>query len=195
MSSVLKAEVVGGWLKFNAPLEGRVRWLYLDVLGLPTTGEGNLLATPEASVALHWIHPDGTAASGDEIRAEYAEVKAMAPGMLAPRYRTARGLLLSDASIDALCLSRLEANAVAIACIFLDFADWPWQAQCASMSMAWAMGIGPRFPEGFSAWSAAARAQDWATCAAECSISTVGNPGVARRNDANVALFKAAAGA
>src|SRR6202042_670124 len=74
---------------------------------------------------------------------------------------------------------------------FPDFASFPAPAQTAILPMSWAMGSG--FPARWPLFSAAVRAQDWAACAANCAISSVGNAGVIPRNNADRALFLQAA--
>jgi hypothetical protein len=56
--------------------------------------------------------------------------------------------------------------------------------------------VGTALPRGWPRLTAALRAQDWATAAAECEIRSEGNPGVVPRNERNRQLYlDAAAGA
>ena len=55
--------------------------------------------------------------------------------------------------------------------------------------MSWAMGPAFQFPK----FEAFCEAGDFAGASTECHISTVGNPGVASRNSANITLFANAA--
>jgi hypothetical protein len=116
--AVIKQSVIDAWIPFNTaklhwvdgsgttrstPNEG-IRlpsWMYEDVLGLVTTGMGNMIETPSVSgpttdaqfaagvgpgpslageitpIGLHagWTHADGTPATDDEVRAEFQRVK------------------------------------------------------------------------------------------------------------------------
>jgi GH24 family phage-related lysozyme (muramidase) len=184
-------EVRAGFPAFTARFEGRIAWMYCDIKGLVTTGVGNLIDPIGLAIGLPWLRPDGSRASEDEIRAEWARVKAMGGGLVASRYRSDTGLHLDDDAIDALVLSHLDGDAQVLAVTFPDFPTFPGQAQTAILSMSWAMGAG--FPARWPLFSAAVRARDWARCAATCAINAKGNPGVAPRNDADRQLFLQAA--
>ena len=69
--------------------------------------------------------------------------------------------------------------------------SWPWEAQMATLSLCWA--VGTALPRGWPRLTAALRAQDWATAAAECEIRSEGNPGVVPRNERNRQLYLDAA--
>jgi GH24 family phage-related lysozyme (muramidase) len=47
---------------FNAPMEGVVSWMYLDIKGFVTVGVGNLLPDADSAAALPFIHGDDPAA-------------------------------------------------------------------------------------------------------------------------------------
>ena len=81
------------WTEFNAPLEGRLHFMYLDIKGLVTTGMGNLIdatgspplrpptdseraASHELARQLAWQASDGSSASPDQIDAEWDQIKA-----------------------------------------------------------------------------------------------------------------------
>jgi hypothetical protein len=190
--TLIHPEVLARWAAFSEPLEGRVPWLYLDVKGLPTTAVGCLVPDLATMLSLPWMCRDADKgpASADRITREWYRVKSMRAGLLANQYRGC--LYLSDDAIDDLMRRRLEQDARSLAVTFPAFPDWNPSAQQGSLSMAWAMGAG--FPAKYPKWSAAARDQDWATCARECGIQSADNPGVVARNDANRRLFEEAAG-
>jgi len=190
--SPLRPEVTAAFRAFSEPLEGCVHHIYLDVRGLATTGIGCLIDPLPLALALPWTRGDGgELAEAHEVTAEWRRVHALPAGRVASYY--AGPLRLPDAAIDALLHERLDAAARVLERHYPDLGAWPAQAQLATCSMAWALGasFAPRWPR----FSAAARARDWQTCAVECAISTVGNPGVAPRNEANRALLLAAVGA
>jgi Hemopexin len=132
---------------------------------------------------------DGTPATVEEIRAEWRRVKA--DSSLATRgHRAAEAiteLALSEAAIDDLVRTKLDANTAVLMGMFPERNDWPADARLGVLSMAWGLGAG--FPARFPRFTAAARAHDWKTAAVECHIDATGNPGVVPRNEANRQLF------
>lgn len=182
-------EVIAGFPAFTSKFEGVVRGPYLDVKGFVTTGIGNLIDPVGLSLPLPWLHEDGTPATQDEIRADWERVKLMPAAMVASRY--AGPLHLDDAGIAAVVNKTLLANAAQLARTFPDFSTYPAPAQTALLSMAWALGAG--FPAKWPNFSAAVRARDWQTAAANSSINAVGNAGVTPRNAADHDLFLQAA--
>jgi hypothetical protein len=191
--TLIHPEVLARWAAFSEPLEGRKPFAYLDTHEPPivTVGVGCAIFTREDFRLLPWVRPDNVYATVPEIDREWERVTSMPGGMVAEHYESPHGLHLTDASVDALMRKRLDAAARALSARFPAFSDWPWQAQMGALSLAWAMGAG--FPAKYPKWSAAARDQDWATCARECGIQSADNPGVVARNDANRRLFEEAA--
>ena len=159
--------------------EGTIPHLYLDTLGLVTTAVGCLVDPVELALGLPFARPDGDPARADEIRADWQRVKAMAPGLFAPRYATADALTLTADGIAAVVAMRHDANVRALLRIFPDLDSYPEPAQLAMLGMAWAMGVG--FPARFPRFSRAVRMRDWATAAEECRIRNAN----ADRNDAH----------
>ncbi len=178
---------------WSAKFEGSTDWLYCDVLGLVTIGIG-LLVDPEPCLSgLTFAHPDGSAASDEDVHEAWRMVKARQDlrlhggGAYAPvtRIRATKG------SLDAMLVAKLSQMERGASKAFPEWDQWPAKAQLAAASMMWAAGPGifAKFPH----FSACARAQDWAGCAANCHIEDSQNPGLRPRNAANVALFLAAA--
>lgn len=66
--------------------------------------------------------------------------------------------------------------------------QWPWQAQLATVLLAWA--VGTNLPEVYPKFSAAARRNEWAICAIECRIDPTKTLGVDKRNAKMKALFE-----
>jgi GH24 family phage-related lysozyme (muramidase) len=175
----------------TASLEGRVLVMYTDVKNLVTTGCGILIDPIECALPLPWIRlADGAKASAAEIEAEWRRVKT--GGFAELGYLAAqRGatIALSPASVDALTLAKMRANDTVLARRFRGWEDLPSDAQLGVHSLAWALG--PRFA--FPRFEVALVGGDWATCAEECTIDVLGNPGIVRRNEINRALFLSAA--
>lgn len=165
--------------------------MYLDVLGLVTTGIGNLIDTPDDALSLEWLRSDGSVATRREVAAEWTAVKARKD--LAQRgggaFKAITRLRLSDAGLHDLFNRTLDRMARQLATRFPGFDDWPADAQLATISMAWACGPAFRFPK----LAAALNAGDFATAAVECKMNEAGNPGLKPRNAANRLLYENAA--
>ena len=176
---MIDSSVRSGWLEFTRPLEGCISWPYKDVLGLVTIGYGCLIKDKPMALAdgvPEWV---------------FDAVSTQPAGLPAIKYNW--GWHMAPDKLDVLAMGRLDNIAEDLSRQFPDFASWSPQAQQATLSMAWAMGSG--FPSTWPKWSVCAHNLDWAGCADNCEISTVGNPGVAPRNKANKSLFLAAANA
>jgi len=194
--------VQSGFPAFSARFEGRVAYMYLDILGLVTVGVGNLVDPVGAAQALPFrfrnkpgITAPGSPATPDQIAQEWQTLKNNSS--LATKGYTAceplTQLELSDDAIDSLILARLTQNESFLKRQpwFLGFDTWPADAQLGLLSMAWAMG--PGGPGGFPNFRAACQKLDFNTAAAECKMSEAGNPGLIPRNLANFTLFSNAA--
>lgn len=191
MRSVITPQYFYVWSK---QFEGEVPHIYLDVKGLATIGIGNLIDPFGAAQTLPFVRADGSPASAAEIEAEWLLIKSHTE-LARQGYRAA----------GKLCRLHLEPEAIAILVQSKNNANWAWMrdhyfpgieawpacAQLGACSMAWAIGAG--WPAIFKRLAAACKAQDWATASKQCSISTKGNPGVAPRNAAVIALFAKAA--
>ena len=193
----MQSAVRSAWRRFNEPLEGLTDWMYLDIKGLVTTGMGNLIDPVESALHLTWHTADGTTAAADQVQHEWRQIKtSLALAHLgAQAARRVATLHLDAADIDNLILDKLDHDEAILKAnpAFVDFDDWPADAQLGLLSMGWAMGpgFGSRFPH----FSTACAAGDFTTAAVDCAISAIGNPGVARRNAANRQAFLFAANA
>lgn len=150
----MRAAVRAGFRAFTAPLEGVVPVMYTDVLGLVTTGVGNLIDPVSTALHLPWVRrSDGCAATQDEIAAEWHAVKSSR--------RRGSALYLRDADLDALVLHRLDANELYLSRRWANWTDWPADAQLGAHSCAWAAGPAWAAPH----FDAAASAGDFGACA------------------------------
>lgn len=180
---------------FNAPLEGVINWMYLDIKGLVTIGVGNLIDPINLALGLPFEHEadSGNFATSDEIQQAWEMVKSdqSLSSKGAKAFKDLNDLRLSEAAVRSLVDSKLTTNETSLKVAFPDFESFPADAQLGLLSMAWAMGSGfvPKFPRFRSACSS----QNWDAAAIECSISEIGNPGVIRRNEADRTLFSNAA--
>lgn len=197
--------VQDAFIPFNEPLEGRVRFMYLDVKSLVSTGVGNLLDADDPShfgsnahllpdaFTLGWFDKDsGAVASNAEIQQEYQTVKFSGTALqsLAQKEAITR-LRITDQAIDGLVMTKLASFETTLRgrAPFADLDNWPADGQLGLFSMAWAMGPLFNFPK----FQNAASAADWLTMARECKITEAGNPGVIPRNVRNGLLFTLAA--
>lgn len=190
-------------------LEGCVPTMYLDVLGLVTVAIGNLVDPMPSALGLPFIvAKTGKPATRAEIEAEWRAVKATwicAPNVDAKacpdRKRCgAHGgwrvvapickLRLTDEGVQRVVFAKLDANDALLTARFPRFQSWPWQAQLATHSMAWACGAHFRFPR----LAAALQADDFALAAKECHIAETHGGTIVERNRRNKALYRAAVG-
>ncbi len=187
---------------FNAPLEGVVKYMYLDIKGLVTVGVGNLIDPVNAALDLPFRYKNkpgaknaGQLASRADIEAEWKLIKGK-PELAQKGHRACEPLTaleLDDAAINALIDKRLSQNESFLKRqkAFKDFDQWPADAQLGLLSMAWAMG--PGFSSSWPKFSAACEKMDFDAAAENCRMTESGNPGVIPRNKANKLLFQNAA--
>jgi hypothetical protein len=187
---------------FSTKFEGRVPYMYLDILGLVTVGVGNLIDPVQAAQALPFcfknrpgISAPGSPATQDQITQEWQALKST-PGLATKGFTACEPITqleLSDDAIDSIVLARLTQNESFLKRQqwFQNFDTWPADAQLGLLSMAWAMG--PGGPGGFPHFRAACQSLDFNTAAAQCKMSEAGNPGLIPRNQANFTLFSNAA--
>ena len=188
------------WDDWNTRFEGHVDGLYLDVKGYVTGGVGNLLENIKTGAPvlrvfnLPWRHrSDDTLAAPDTVRAEWHLVKSrqdLKNASLARRLAITT-LYLRDADIRALVLQKYDEDHTILKIQFPELETWPWSAQRALHSMAWARGP-YAFAVEYPRFTAACLTKNWTVAAAECHINDVGNPGLTPRNAANKALFEEA---
>jgi len=185
--------VKDAFIKFNQPLEGRVRFMYLDIKSLVSTGIGNLIEEnghllPEAFTLGWFDKTTGAVASNAEIQQEYQKVKMSGTALqtLAQKEAITR-LRITDQAIDMLVMKKLAEMETFLRARqpFADLDFWPADGQLGLFSMAWAMGPNFNFPK----FQAAAQAEAWLTMARESHMDATGNPGLVPRNVRNELLF------
>lgn len=187
----MRPSVRSAFVAHATRFEGRVPWLYCDILGLVTTGIGNLAEPVSLALAMPWRMPDGSRASREEVMRQWSAVKAQSEHLKSRHYNQAAPVTtmrLAPEDIDALVLDKLDGfEAHLVKSYFPDFEAWPADAQLGALSMAWALG--PGFPATFKNFRAAAQAQDWEAAGLTCKIRSDNNPGVRPRNAANEICF------
>ena len=188
----VRQAVIDTWNDFNRPLEGRVRYMYLDVKGLVTTGLGNLIDSTADAEQLAWQRADGTPASTGDIDAEWERVKGR--NDLAPKgggaFAADAQLSLADEEIDRIVLLKLRQMETTLKsrAPFAAFDDAPADAQLGLMSMAW--GMGPMFA--FPNFQAFVMAGNWDGASTECRFQPDTGT-ITIRNDRDQQLFSNAA--
>lgn len=193
----MRSVVLKAFPGFTADLEGATTWMYLDVLGIVTTGYGNALMTVAAALALPWRHADGSLATPAEVVAEYSAVQNL-KGKLDARGRlwTQDGggifaqltkLRLDDAGVTNLVQRTIAADDEALRKRHSDWDVWPGCAQMALLSLEWACGTNYKFPK----MDAALAVGDFAAAAREIEMTKEHNPGndLRARNAANEILM------
>lgn len=161
---------------FTAPWEGIVRHMYLDTAGYVTVGVGFMLPN-EAAVRQYTWMPSTVAALTD-----YRRVKVAEKGHRASYYAPLCGAWMSEPVMRAIFRLRISELRQALS------RDWqleqlPTSVQLALVDMGYNLGVA-----GLSRYvqlSAAVRARDWQTAAAECYRRGIGD----KRNNATRDLF------
>lgn len=178
---------------FTKALEGSVPTMYRDSKGLVTVADGNLVDPVSLALALPFVHrSDGSPATSQEIADDWARVKAA--GLGAKAGAAVAQLKLTDAGIAGLLQSTLASFEAKLRAALPNWEQAPADAQLGALSMAWAMG--PGFTSEFPKWTAAFKAGQWATAAAECDMpegENGVNPNLHPRNVDDARLFANAA--
>jgi GH24 family phage-related lysozyme (muramidase) len=183
----VRDSVAAAFPAFSAKFEGRLPFMYLDVLGLVTTGVGVLIDPVVCSLSLPWVCPDGSPAGQADITADWQHVKARQDLRLhgGGAFRSVATLRLTDDAVDALTTAKMRLMEQHLIARFPQWESFPADAQLGILSVAWACGPAFQFPK----FQAAILAQDWATCVTECQMNAAGNPGLVPRNTADAQLF------
>jgi len=165
--------------------EGRIPWPYKDSRKGPAGEDASLVTIGIGCLA----DPLSLGLACGIPADEWERVKALPGGHYAAFYRGS--CALSEQQVDALAQRRLDELWALVEQRWPAAGSWPAKAQLAVCGMGWAVGVGDERPGlASSEWprfAAALDAQDWATAAAECRITTAPNS----RNDAHRALFLA----
>ena len=133
--------------------EGVIPWLYLDsrrlygvLAPLVTVGIGCALGSytdrvPPAEVqALPWM-VNGESATAEMIAHDYEAVCSSAGAMMADSYEHLSSIRLSDASMVALCETRLATFVTALQKTFPEFDGWPVTCKAGALDLIYGTGI------------------------------------------------------
>lgn len=190
--SPVNSQVRDIFISFNAPLEGRCNFMYLDQRRLVTTGVGNLIDTLLDAQRLVWLKPDMFEASPSEVAAAWLTVKndhSLDPAGGGAQYKKLTTLRLAEGTIDRLVLSRLDLNGQYLQAHYPFFQGLPADAQLAALSMTWAAGAASPFPK----FWAAMRQGNFMEAANQCSLKAPKGSTLVRRNLCNKLLLVNAA--
>jgi len=186
---VTRRAAVDAFLPITVPLEGACAFMYLDQIGLVTTGIGNLADPAALALAMPWRNRDGSPARPSEIKACWDLVKSRYDmrfgGGVAYGKLPGNDLRLDRDGVALVVRWRLEENEVRLASRFPAFPEWPADAQLGVHLMAWALGPSFRFPE----FTRDALAGDWQAASGACHIRNA----MPSRNDVQRLCFMNAA--
>lgn len=164
------------YLPILSGFEGAIRYMYLDTAGKVTVGVGNMLPDATAAQALPFVvrpepgaDPSAApiAATSDQIAADFANITQQTKAMAASYYKQFTTLDLPDDAIMTLLTSRVQDFTSQLVATFPNFNDYPSQACAAIFDMAFNLGL-KKVTNNFPSFSAAVRAADWTTAAAQC---------------------------
>jgi GH24 family phage-related lysozyme (muramidase) len=170
--------------------EGRISHMYLDTVGRVTIAVGHMIpSVAEAQNLSMQVRASGAAASAAQIASDFNRVQAQQMGMSAERYRQFTALDMADADIDELLNQDIAGMESGLQQHLAGYSGFPEPAQDALLDMAFNLGVNGLLKK-FPKLIAAATAQDWNTCAAQCQRAGISD----NRNQKTKALFLQAAG-
>jgi GH24 family phage-related lysozyme (muramidase) len=188
----MKPSVQNAFKAFTETFEGALNFMYLDVLGLVTTGYGNKVDSWSEVSCLQWVHlRTGVEATRAEVVQAWNAVKSATALERAGggHFAALTDLRLTPDALTRLFNDRMLSNETFYVRRWANWDAWPADAQLGAHSCGWAAGamwVAPKF-------DAAVAALDFDTAAKECWLTDTNNPGLHPRNLANVHLFENAA--
>jgi GH24 family phage-related lysozyme (muramidase) len=165
--------------------EGSIPHMYKCTGGKVTIGVGHAIEDVATACALSWTR-NGSPASADQVRADFAAVDAAAKGAVARTYEPLTSCRMSPEAIDALLEADIQRFVQGLRKIVPDFDQLPDPAQEALFDMGFNLGIGGL--QKFQNLLAAVAARDWNRAAAECHRRGISDT----RNAETAALFRQA---
>jgi hypothetical protein len=104
-------------------------------------------------------------------------------------------LRLTEDGVKQIVMAKMREHDADLLKQYPAFESWPWQAQLATHSMAWACGsrFGGNHRGGYPRLKQLLLEGNFAEAANQCHINEAGNPGVIARNARNKALYREAA--
>jgi len=148
--------------------EGCVPWMYRDSVGRVTVGVGLMLPDAAAACALPFHTADGSAATAQQIAAEFARVHALTMAKLPSYYRTGGSLELPEAMIDEKLSAVLRGFEATLRAHFTSYDLLPNGVKMALLDMVYNLGPAGLL-EGYPRLIQAVETGAWAQAAAECA--------------------------
>jgi len=148
--------------------EGCVPWMYRDSVGRVTVGVGLMLPDAAAACALPFQTEDGSAATAQQIAAEFARVHALTMAKLPSYYRTGGSLELPETVIDERLSAVLRGFEATLRAHFTSYDLLPSGVKMALLDMAYNLGPAGLL-EGYPRLIQAVETGAWAQAAAECA--------------------------
>ncbi|HWZ50808.1 MAG TPA: hypothetical protein VNW54_05030 [Granulicella sp.] len=90
--------------------ETAVPWMYLDTRAFVTAGIGQMLPDVASARALAFVAPDGSAATPDDISADFLRIQALPQGENFHAYRSDTSPALTDGTMTAPLTTVISAN-------------------------------------------------------------------------------------
>ena len=158
--------------------------LYLDSMGNVTCGIGHLVWTRGDPVTRGWMAALKIPFAPQITAPEFVALCAAEPDRLASFYAPMTKGRLTDAQMDAILDADIAEAQRNLATEFPGCENWPSGASAAGTDLVYNLGTSG-LTKGFPRLTAAMRAQDWLTCAAECHRQGISEA----RNAATKELF------
>jgi len=163
--------------------EGRVPFIYLDSVGLPTIGEGHLIAKLSDALEVKFINESGRVATADEIKEDYMSVLSAgkklsdidAKNMGYKYYKRYTKLTVQDVEIDRLTKGHIASFERKLKAQYPQFGGFPDNVKYALFDMIFNLGpsgLKNKFPK----FNKAIKENDWATAADESHRTKIQEP-------------------
>lgn len=166
--------------------EGCIQHMYLDTRGYVTVGVGHLLDSAESAQKLAFVCRDtGSAATAEQIEADFDSVRRQPPARVAGFYRDSTALDLPMDAIDAQLDRHIDDFEAGIRGHLPDYDNYPDDAREALLDMAFNLGIEGLFKK-FPKLVSCAAQEDWQSCAQECRRNGISDA----RNQATKTKFE-----
>jgi GH24 family phage-related lysozyme (muramidase) len=169
--------------------EGNVQHMYLDTVGKVTIGVGHMIPSAADAQQIQFVTcGTSTAATTQQILAEFTNMGRQRPAMAASSYRQFAQLEMTPAAVDALLDRDISVMENGLRANLPAYDSFPGPAQDALLDMAFNLGVHgliAHFPHLISA----AVAKDWNTCATQCHRNGISES----RNQKTADMFRSAA--
>ena len=172
--------------EFLSRFEGVRRGMYLDAVGLVTTGIGFMFPTPAEARRLRWAHPARRAATGEEVEREWHRVKDSRSPVDGES-----PLLLTSAEVDRVFANQVRSRESILRHVFPAWDTYPADAQLGMLAHSWLASS----RAGIEGWQGgryvqAIRETQWDTAGKESLWGALRNPTQPRQVQRREAMLK-----